>query len=233
MTLAYLGGAEPGLSPERIRIAQKYIPYGVVFTNGTIRLPDDIRYRIHISSWGLGSVGKALRDGDVLSKALANYRDDPRAVCVFTISALNLDQIVSMAEIAADHGLPLTFNCFSPTVRYLGKLEQEGVAESSYFRIASKTTSPVMSREHFEIARREIKRAMERFPTVVRYSIDYDKWISSESIYDIDSATGIARDCGVRLTGQHHYHVDQTKSDGKCCCRISTAGLAGHMQWDR
>ncbi|MFC6669099.1 radical SAM protein [Marinobacterium aestuariivivens] len=46
---AYFGGAEPALYPERLRAAAAFIPYGTLATNGTLKIPHDIPYRITVS----------------------------------------------------------------------------------------------------------------------------------------------------------------------------------------
>jgi len=237
VTLAYLAGAEPSLVPERIRAAQRSIPHGIVFTNGTIRLPDDIFYRIHISSWGVDEIGSSLRAGDVLTKALNNYRDDPRAVCVFTITSLNIGQIMIMAELANSHGLPLTFSYFSPTTRYLDKLENKVDNDKAYFRISSATQSLALTQTDFAKARAEIVRAMQAYPETVQYSLSYDDWVTGKELYDIDPVTKIAKNCGFRITKQVHVHVDHQPGKGKCCssnidcsnCRAYAMGQSTYL----
>ena len=237
VTLAYLAGAEPSLVPERIRAAQRSIPNGIVFTNGTIRLPDDIFYRIHISSWGVDEVGSSLRAGDVLTKALNNYRNDARAVCVFTITSLNIAQIMLMAKLAHEYGLPLTFSYFSPTVRYLDKLENNTVNDKAYFRISSATQSLALSPEDFGQARAQIVRAMQTYPDTVQYSLSYDDWVTGKELYDIDPVTKIANNCGFRVTKQIHVHVDHQPGKGKCCssnidcsnCRAYAMGQSTYL----
>lgn len=237
VTLAYLAGAEPSLVPDRLRAAQKYIPNGIVFTNGTIRLPDDIFYRIHISAWGVDEIGSSLRAGDVLTKALNNYRDDPRAVCVFTITSLNIKQIMVMAELANSHGLPLTFSYFSPTTRYLDKLDSKAGNDKAYFRISSAAQSLALTQADFASARAEIVRAMLAYPQTVEYSLHYDDWVTGDKLYDIDPVTKIARNCGFRVTKQVHVHVDHQPGKGKCCssnidcgnCRAYAMGQSTYL----
>lgn len=216
VNLAYIAGAEPGLVPDRIRAAQKYFPYGIVFSNGTVRLPDDITFRIHISAWGIDEVGASLRAGDVLRKALNNYRGDPRAVLAFTISASNIDQIQAVCEMANQNDLPLTFSYFSPTTRYLEKLQTGAPNDKGYFRISGEESSLVMTRQDYDAARREIVRAMEAYPQTIQYSLAYDDWVTSDQLYNIDPESGIALDCGVRTSEQQHVRVDLSGA-GKCC----------------
>lgn len=237
VTLAYLAGAEPSLVPDRIRAAQRSIPYGIVFTNGTIRLPDDIFYRIHISSWGVDEIGSSLRAGDVLAKALNNYRNDPRAVCVFTITSLNIGQIMIMAKLANSHGLPLTFSYFSSTTRYLDKLKNKVDNDKTYFRISSATQNLALTQADFAKARAQIVHAMQTYPETVQYSLSYDDWVTGKELYDIDPVTKIAKNCGFRITKQVHIHVDHQPGKGKCCssnidcsnCRAYAMGQSTYL----
>jgi hypothetical protein len=216
VNFAMLAGAEPTLQVGRIRSAHRHFPFGVVYTNGTIALPPDIRYRVHISIWGVGQNGARLRAADILSKSLSNYRHDPRAVCVFTISALNIDDIVPAAALAHDYGLPITFSYFSPPVDYADKLESGAPPDRDYFRISTAQSNQRLRREHFAAARRRIVEAIARFPQTVWYSLHYDDWVTQDSIYEVDPETGIAKDCGIRLTGQRNFTTDLQRKT-KCC----------------
>lgn len=216
VNLAYMSGAEPSLVPDRIRMSQRHIPRGIVFTNGTHRIPDDIRYRVHISTWGIGETAQSLRVADVLRKALKNYTDDPRAVFVFTITALNIDDIVPMARLACDHGVPLTFSYFSPTTLYNEKIASDSINSSEYFRLGKSGNSPVLTRELYDLAREKIMEAMQSFPRTVEYSLAYDTWVTQNELYEIDPATDVATNCGVLQTGQIHHSIDHS-TDGKCC----------------
>jgi hypothetical protein len=216
VNFAMLAGAEPALQIARIRRACRHFPLGVIYTNGSIALPTDIPYRVHISVWGVGDNGARLRGADVLGKALSNFRDDPRAVCVFTISALNLDDIVPAAALAHDHGLPITFSYFSPPTAYVDKIATDAPSDTDYFRISNKQSNQKLKPEHFSLARRHIAEVMARFPKTVLYSLHYDDWVTQESIYDVDPQTGIARDCGIRLTGQRNFSTDLRRKS-KCC----------------
>lgn len=216
VNLAYMSGAEPSLVPDRIRISQRHIPRGIVFTNGTHRIPDDIQYRIHVSTWGVGETTKTLRVADVLRKALKNYQGDRRAVFVFTITALNIDDIVPMAQLANDNGVPLTFSYFSPTTLYNEKRQYSSVVNSEYFRMGNSDTTPVLKRELYDLAREKILESMQLFPKTIEYSLAYDTWVTQDTLYEVDRNTGIAKNCGVLQTGQIHHSIDHS-TGGKCC----------------
>src|SRR3984957_1207324 len=49
VTFASLAGAEPALEQDRLEIANRFIPRGAIFTNGTIRIRPSISYTIVIS----------------------------------------------------------------------------------------------------------------------------------------------------------------------------------------
>lgn len=218
VNFAMLAGAEPALRMDRLALACRYIPNGVIYTNGTVRVPVNIRYRIHLSVWGVGAADTELRGANVLSRAMANYRDDRRAVCIFTISALNVNDIVPATRLANEHGLPITFNYFSPSVNYNRKLRDGEQNDNQVFRISNAQHNPVMARADFAAARTQIQQAMTLFPETVLYSLHYDDWITQPDIdlHDIDGETGIARDCGVRLTRQVHWRIDHTSDNMKC-----------------
>lgn len=239
INFAYLAGAEPSLVPQRIRAAQAHIPNGVVFTNGTRRIDDDIRFRIHVSLWGLDDNSGRLRGADVNDKAFRNYRGDRRAVFVFTINARNTDEIVEITRRCAEAGVTLTFNFFSPTETYNAFIEAGGRAETEYLRLGRPEYDPRHSPASLARARAEIVRAMGLYPGTIKYSLHYNDWISqpTEALWDLD-ADNIAINCGNRLTRTHrHYAADASLNDGKCCspnidcreCRAYAMGFGTYL----
>lgn len=95
----YFAGAEPSLAEDKLVIASRHIPYGAVFTNGIKRLSREIDYRVHVSIWGNPERSRELRGADIMAKQIRNYRNDPRAVFVFTLTARNLDDIPYIAQV--------------------------------------------------------------------------------------------------------------------------------------
>lgn len=69
INFAQFGGAEPALAVDTLRIAARYISCGVVFTNGTVRIPDDVPYSLHISIWGLPEASAEVRGADVVEQS--------------------------------------------------------------------------------------------------------------------------------------------------------------------
>lgn len=240
INFAYLAGAEPSMVPDRLTAAARHIPQGVVFSNGTKKLPADIPYRVHISMWGLGETNAALRGADVNTKALRNYAGDARALFTFTISSLNLDQIVDAARLCHDHGVELTYSYFSSTVQYNRLMAQSGGVQDPYFRIGQPGNDPRHSQQTLAQARAEIAKAMALYPDTVVYSMHYNDWISRplDEIYDFDE-NGVATDCGNLLTnGFEHFTSDAQLSTEKCCspnidcrdCRAYAMGWASYFR---
>lgn len=231
VNFAYLAGAEPTLAPRRIGLARKHIPHGVIFTNGTRRVSPDLDYRIHISVWGAPAENARLRGADNVAKAIRLYAGDPRAIFVYTIGRTNIGDIFETARAMHEAGCALTFSYFSPTTSYLSKLNSD-VAEDDYFKISTAEDNLVMTPSDFAAARREITRAIEAFGATILYSLDYDAWITSEVPHRIDPASGIAIDCGNRLTPKHlHFSVDLSQSTGKCCSpNIDCSGCRAYAQ---
>lgn len=238
VNFAYIAGAEPALEPNRLHMAVKHIPAGVILTNGTKRVPADIDFRIHVSIWGAPAQTKALRGADSTAKAMRLYAGDPRVVFVYTVSALNIGDIYETASRLHDGGFKMTFNYFSPTTSYLEKLATDAGNDGQYFRVSGRDQNMILTDQHFRNARAEMERAMQDFGDTVVYSLDYDDWITaSGGVYDVDPLTGIARDCGNRRTPTHrHYNVDQSESQQKCCspnidCRECRAYLQSYATY--
>jgi hypothetical protein len=239
INFAYLAGAEPSMVPEHIERAVAHIPQGVIFTNGTKSISSDISYRIHVSMWGLGETNAALRGADVNRKALRNYAGDPRALFTFTISALNIDQIVEAARLCNDNGVDITFSFYSATEQYNRQIAQSTDSVDPYFRVGTADNDPRHTQVSLALARERIVDAMALFPETVVYSLHYNDWISQpiDKIYAFDEA-GVATNCGNRLSnGFEHFTSDATRSRGKCCspnldckdCRAYAMGWATYF----
>jgi len=123
ITFAVLAGAEPSLVPELCQICAETIPWGAIATNGLKTIPREIDYRIHISVWGNDTTSKTIRKADhMLDRQMANYRDDPRAVFVYTFTPQNIAEAAEVTRRLAEGGQRITFNMFSAPVGYAGPL---------------------------------------------------------------------------------------------------------------
>ena len=123
ITFVVLAGAEPSLVPELCEACYRVIPLGVIASNGMEVMPREIDYRIHISVWGNDRTSLAIRKApDMLVRQMANYKDDARAVFVYTFTPVNIDEAREVTELLAKAGLKITFNMFSAPVGYSGPL---------------------------------------------------------------------------------------------------------------
>jgi hypothetical protein len=239
VTFANFVGAEPSLEPERIAAAQKYFKRGVVFSNGTVKINPAIAYTVLISVWGDEKTTTVLRGGSVLHKALGNYRDDPRARALFTVSAKNIDQISAVTRIVADYGIPLSYNYFSPTDSYLRKLKGGVSDPSRSFRLSSADDNMILSADDLKRIRDRIDDMIDLYPGLVFHSHAFNKFVTNpDGIYAIDPANGLAKNCSGMHSPWHQTHrVDLRLSDGKCCapntncrhCRLSSISLSSFM----
>ncbi len=94
ITFVVLAGAEPSLVPQLCKVCYQVIPLGAIATNGLKPIPRAIDYRIHISVWGNDQTSLNIRKApDMLVRQMANYKDDPRAVFVYTFTPYNIDEV--------------------------------------------------------------------------------------------------------------------------------------------
>ncbi|MDH5680275.1 MAG: radical SAM protein [Spirochaetota bacterium] len=129
ITFVVLAGAEPALVPELCRVAYEEIPHGAIATNGLKTIPKDINYKIHISVWGDDEYSETYRKVKAcLHKQLTAYKNDDRAVYIYTFTRENIDQVDEVAKQIVNAGGLLSFNQFSAPVNYLGDLKLDRYA---------------------------------------------------------------------------------------------------------
>jgi MoaA/NifB/PqqE/SkfB family radical SAM enzyme len=126
ITYVVLAGAEPSLVPELLDVCYQEMPLGSIATNGYRRIPESVGYKIHISVWGNDATSLRVRKAkNLLKKQIDNYKNDPRAVFVYTFTRENIDEGKDVAEELVAHGCKLTFNVFSSPVGYKGILRHD------------------------------------------------------------------------------------------------------------
>ncbi len=123
ITFVVLAGAEPALVPDLCQVCFDEMPLGTIATNGLKRIPAAVGYKIHISVWGNDDTSRRVRKApDMLVRQIENYRNDPRAVFVYTFTRQNIEEAEEVLEILSDNGCRATFNMFSAPVGYTGDL---------------------------------------------------------------------------------------------------------------
>jgi MoaA/NifB/PqqE/SkfB family radical SAM enzyme len=119
ITYVVLAGAEPSLVPELLEVCFQEMPLGSIASNGFRKIPETVGYKIHISVWGNDETSLRVRKAkDLLKKQIENYRDDPRAVFVYTFTRENIGEVAEVAEHLISEGCKMTFNVFSSPVGY-------------------------------------------------------------------------------------------------------------------
>lgn len=241
-TYAFMAGAEPSLAIDRVETAWKNIPAGLIYTNGTKRIPDHITYRIHISIWGGDDTTAKTRGANINERAFRHYANDPRALFVFTVNAYNLHEILPMTERCRDNGVQITFNYFSPTETYLKELSEQNQKRSEFFRFSTEDDNMLLSPKTFDKAHHLIAEAKDRFPETVLYSLVYDDWVRKPGgVFNYDE-NNIATNCASLI--DHHqatYFVDQKRSPLKCAtptfdcreCRGHVSAMASYVRNER
>ena len=216
---AEVAGAEPSLAPRKLAAMARHIPRGVIYTNGTRVIPREIHYRLQVSLWALPEQSRRLRGADIVARQLRNYRNDDRAVFVFTINRLNVDTILAVTQLCADAGVRLTFNHFSPTESYQERLASPDDRRDEYFRFSTQDENLLLGQDDLRRSRDAIDRALDLYPETVVYSRRFNAWIHRPAgLHRTDPATGVAIDCAGRLNGGYrHFHVDLTSADGAKC----------------
>ena len=126
ITYVVLAGAEPSLVPELLEVCYQEMPLGSIATNGFKKIPESVGYKLHISVWGNDETSLRVRKAkNLLVKQIDNYKNDPRAVFVYTFTRENIAEVYQVAEIIAAAGCKLTFNVFSSPVGYSGNLRHD------------------------------------------------------------------------------------------------------------
>ncbi|MBL0714308.1 MAG: radical SAM protein [Desulfosarcina sp.] len=129
ITFVVLAGAEPALVEDLCRVCYEVIPLGAIATNGLAPIDTAIGYRLHISVWGNDRTSRRIRGAErMLARQIDIYRNDPRAVFVYTFTPYNIVEAREIAEILADNGGQLTFNVFSAPVGYKGDLRHHAAS---------------------------------------------------------------------------------------------------------
>jgi hypothetical protein len=126
ITYVVLAGAEPSLVPELLSVCFAEMPLGCIATNGVLRIDPAVGYRIHISVWGNDETSFRVRKArSLLSRQIANYRGDSRAVFVYTFTKENMNEISEVMAVLASADCRVTFNVFSAPVGYEGPLRHD------------------------------------------------------------------------------------------------------------
>lgn len=160
-------GGEPSLELERL--GKLYRRFWInVATNGLRRIPVSgfENLPIGVAVWGDEATDRELRGGgrlDVFSRALANYRDDPRAFFYYTVAAGRAHEIERVVERCVGNGNRVLFNFYGDVERLGGELDH---------------------RAGFAVVRREVDRAIARHPEKILMTSHLCRVVTTGRLYD-------------------------------------------------
>lgn len=126
ITYVVLAGAEPSLVLALLEVCYAEMPLGSIATNGFKKIPESVGYKIHISVWGNDETSEKTRGArHLLERQIENYKNDPRAVFVYTFTRENIEEAQGVAAQLVAAGCKMTFNVFSSPVGYAGPLRHD------------------------------------------------------------------------------------------------------------
>ncbi len=220
ITFVVLAGAEPGLVPDLCRACYETIPLGAIASNGLKEFPLDIYYRIHVSAWGNDQTSLKTRNSpDMLIRQMEIYKNDPRAIFVYTFTPVNIEEAREVTKKLAANNMQITFNMFSAPVGYTG-----------YLRHTPTTLTKT---------RRMMTELLDEFPETVIFS-RYNILAHTENkgLHDLFSCSyprmNPATDIGLGRSFRQYRTDLQWDRDAACCvpdtdcddCRHYAAGSA-------
>ncbi len=182
-------GGEPSL--ELGRVKKLYDNFWVtVISNGIRKIPVEgfENLPVGLSVWGDHETDRYLRGNDridVFRRALRNYRDDRRAIWYFTTTPKNAHEVESVVGQCVDNGNFVSFNFYG---------DVSGLGGGFDHRLG------------FDAVRREIDRAIERYPDRILSSSYIAQVVSTGKLFD--ETWGYDVCCSV--TADHPMNADRT-----------------------
>ncbi|WP_428034828.1 radical SAM protein [Amphritea sp.] len=232
VTMPHFAGAEPAKVPERLAIAAKHWNRGIIYTNGTLPIAEDLPFMLHISLWGVDETDARLRGRHAFRKGLENFAQDPRAIFIFTINHQNISEMVEATEICHQHGARISFNHYSPT-RWYGKAGSDMPNEillKGKGRFSKPDDDYALTLEDLDTIKSTISELLVRFPDTLIYSSYYNEIINSPTIqFALDPETGVATNCTILKTPHHRqYRTDLSWDDDDCCIPNTDCATCRH-----
>lgn len=97
-----LTGGEPSLRKNVIEIADRIFDGVFIVSNGTTKIPENIKRRIFVSLDGNRETHNKIRGANIFDKVIQNITNDKSVVIASTISKTNYKQIEEIVKIAKD-----------------------------------------------------------------------------------------------------------------------------------
>lgn len=221
-------GGEPSLELQRIQKIYDNFWMNVA-TNGLRKIPFEgfENMPIGISVWGDHETDKRLRGNgkiDIFTRALQNYRDDPRAFWYYTVTPGNAHEIENVVQKCIDNGNYVLFNFYGDLDGFGGALD---------YRLG------------FANCRRQIDRMIALYPERILMTSYFSRVVSTGRLYDetwgYDVCTSISPDNEInrqrirngKLYNPHFraYNAD-FETTRRCCTGIERDCGSCYDTWE-
>lgn len=210
-------GAEPALKQDRLMAAAEYFSRGIIYTNGTMRIHNDIPFIRMVSIWGDAQTTTKTRGGGTYYKSLRNFENDERARYSIVVNAQNYTQIPRIAADLAAAGVIATFSYFSPSYGYMDKVKSDAPNDSDYFRWSTEDDNMMLSGEQFARTRDLIEDARARHPATIQQGRAYNDWLTAPGARFTMDEQGYGARCAVRPHSIHQlFGADLKPIPAKC-----------------
>lgn len=222
--------------------AAKVWPEGMVHTNGTIRFYKDIPFRLYVSSRGHRENTNKWRGADCYDKVLRNIAGDRRALISYAANHANIDDIIPAVRDAAEHGVQVTFQAYSPTRHYKALLLNTEKYRHVFAKESTSTDNLLMTKADDVRANEVIDKAIDQYPDTILFTKDLSASLFSRpGIFfdDVLEDDEVPVGCSVASDTTHiHYRAGMTIEEDKTCvhhdilcktCPLYTSVSAGYF----
>lgn len=123
----HIAGAEPSFRPDVLSEAHSTWKRGVIYSNGSIKIDEKIRYRILLSLWGGKKTDALARNTpkEFAFKVISeNYAGDPRAIIFYTLTPENIIDLREVLQFSEEIGLKTALHLYSPTISSIGQFKK-------------------------------------------------------------------------------------------------------------
>jgi MoaA/NifB/PqqE/SkfB family radical SAM enzyme len=161
-------GGEPSLALGRLKkLHDRFVV--AVATNGLRRIPFEgfETLPIGVSLWGDHETDRFLRGRnrtDVFTRALRNYRDDPRVMWYYTVAAGRANEVESVVTQCIENGNYVYFNYYEDNDGIGGDFDH---------------------RSGFEAVRRQVDRMIDRYPDRILTTSYLNRVITTNQLFDM------------------------------------------------
>lgn len=202
----HFAGGEPSLRLDVLEVAAKYWKQGAIYTNGLIKIPESLKFKILVSLWGNRETDAALRGRETWSSIEKNYKEDDRCSLLFTANKLNIDHAEEVVHFAKSLGLKCIFSLFSPTRSELARLD----GERSKLELGPSDAAAIIN---------HLRAIRDKYQENTIFPEEYAQLaLDPVKTFNVDPETGWARACTLLNNKVYrHYNHDLNFKPDSCC----------------